>query len=355
MNDDHDLAQALLAAPAGVALLQSLEVECRPDVYWWESPDDSRPAAVEAAVDLVGEMTFGRLAQRAVAAADRIAGPWMPSAPTDLSNAYRLASAHRPIADAIVERFADRLRAPFDGEAQEWWSTAPRDVTGAWEVRPWDHDEVYCCGEFSFGGLFTVTRPADELHLELIEMWELYPRPIGRWALPLRMDARVHEIHGVDDWIHLVEAYPRRPVVGHSGWELPGPNQHLAEIAGIELASGGRAARNGVTIAMPDWERVATDFDGVHLSWMGMLATEGHVTEVPALGAGTATMLRYWRSERTLWLRDVFGEPEPLPAPFVLDDEDDPDDPMAIDVRHDPDRRAADRRLLSRRLGSDPV
>ena len=26
------------------------------------------------------------------------------------------------------------------------------------------------------------------------------------------------------------------------------------------------------------------------------------------------TLLRTWFSERTLWLRDVFGEPEPLPS-----------------------------------------
>jgi hypothetical protein len=29
------------------------------------------------------------------------------------------------------------------------------------------------------------------------------------------------------------------------------------------------------------------------------------------------TVLRYWSSERTLWLRDVFGKPEPIAAPAL--------------------------------------
>lgn len=33
------------------------------------------------------------------------------------------------------------------------------------------------------------------------------------------------------------------------------------------------------------------------------------------LADGGATMLRYWSSERTMWLEDVFGDPEPLDAP----------------------------------------
>ena len=32
------------------------------------------------------------------------------------------------------------------------------------------------------------------------------------------------------------------------------------------------------------------------------------------LSNGGVTMLRYWSSERTLWLADVFGAPEPLGA-----------------------------------------
>src|SRR5471030_2270109 len=63
---------------------------------------------------------------------------------------------------------------------------------------------------------------------------------------------------------------------------------------------------------LPDWGALAHDYQGVHLSWAGFLTTEGYVSD---LADGGATMLRYWSSERTMWLEDVFGDPEPLDAP----------------------------------------
>lgn len=356
VNDDRGVAEVLLTAPAGVALLHALETECRTDVHRWDCPIDSRPDAVDAAVDLVGELSFGGLMQRAVAAADRFAGPWMPSSPADLTVAYRLAPARATIARVVAERFVQPLCAPFDGDGQEWWSTTRSDTPQ--HPRPWDHEAVYSCGEFSWGGLWTVTRPPDELHHDLIEFWELNPYPIGRWALPVRPGACIYEIHHVDDWARLVAAYSKRPARGHSGWELPGPNQHLAETVGVEIASSGRAARHDVTVAMPDWKEVAVDDDGVHLTWMGMLAAEGHVSEVPGEGEDTATMLRYWASERTLWLCDVFGDPEPRPGPVIVDDRgsiDGDEDGIGIDVADHPGRLATDQHSLRRRLGCDPV
>ncbi len=38
---------------------------------------------------------------------------------------------------------------------------------------------------------------------------------------------------------------------------------------------------------------------------------------VSDLPGGGVTVLRYWSSERTLWLRDVFGKPEPIAAPAL--------------------------------------
>ena len=55
--------------------------------------------------------------------------------------------------------------------------------------------------------------------------------------------------------------YPRWTDVPHSGWELPGPNQHYATAHNLESVSGGSASRSGVRVAMPDWSRVAEDFD----------------------------------------------------------------------------------------------
>ena len=55
-------------------------------------------------------------------------------------------------------------------------------------------------------------------------------------------------------------------------------------------------------------------YDGIHLSWAGFITGEGRVVD---LGDGDVTMLRYWFSERTLWLGDVFGEPLSAPDPQI--------------------------------------
>src|SRR5690606_31424987 len=79
---------------------------------------------------------------------------------------------------------------------------------------------------------------------------------------------------------------------------------------------GQRAARPVICRHLvPDWWSVAERYDGVHLSWAGLVTAEGCVTD---LGGGEVALMRYWFSERAHWLADVFGEPRPLPGP-VLD------------------------------------
>ena len=105
---------------------------------------------------------------------------------------------------------------------------------------------------------------------------------------------------------------------------------------------------------MPDWAAVADDHDAVHLTWAGALGAEGHVVGVPELGPRTVTMLRYWRAEQTLWLRDCFGDADPLPAPWIEPEERRDDQPLAVDVTVDRERAAIDRRSLRTFLGRDP-
>jgi hypothetical protein len=66
------------------------------------------------------------------------------------------------------------------------------------------------------------------------------------------------------------------------------------------------------------------------------------------ISVGGVTMLRYWGSERTLWLHDVFGNPAPLAPPtfsnrFGMDHE--------IDESQVEDRLAEDRLVLNTLLG----
>ena len=77
------------------------------------------------------------------------------------------------------------------------------------------------------------------------------------------------------------------------------------------------------------------------------MTSEGFVSD---LGRSDVAMLRYWFSERTHWLADAFGEPEPLAAPaFDLDPDDVPF--LGVDPRADPERRRRDRAILDTTLG----
>ena len=79
----------------------------------------------------------------------------------------------------------------------------------------------------------------------------------------------------------------------------------MRRLAGVEGQRATAVAPAGHR--QPDWRAVAGDYDGVHLTWAGFLTTEGFVD---VDDAGTVSLLRYWLSERTLWLHDVFGEPD---------------------------------------------
>jgi len=65
------------------------------------------------------------------------------------------------------------------------------------------------------------------------------------------------------------------------------------------------------------------------------------------LDGGDVAMLRYWFSERTHWLADVFGAPVPLDAPELPDFGSD----GGVDLRIDSRRRRRDEAVLSARLG----
>ena len=340
------LVEELLAAPVGVAVLARLEADHRPDLAWYEAPVDSDHGAVQRAAAWVRAKGFGELMARTLYVAESLAGPWVPGAPVSLARCFRLAGERRPIAEAIVSEHLELLDAPCDAEAQQWWLGA--EVA---DIRPprrlfvaFDH--VYGNGEFTWAGLRTVTDPPPELHAELVIAWELHPGPISRWRLPVRELARVWEIRSVRDWARLVETYPRTARVPHEGWELPGPNQHPEALQGLLAVPGQSAARvrTGGHL-LPDWAAVAEEWDGVHLTWAGFLTSEGRVWD---LEGGAVTMLRYWASERTLWLADVFGEPEPSAPPMLRPDTG---SDGGIDVRIQSGRRRQDAAFITAQLG----
>ena len=131
--------------------------------------------------------------------------------------------------------------------------------------------------------------------------------PVTRWRLPIHAGVRLWNVDCPSDWVRLVETYPKVATRPHTGWELPGPNQYPSDTKMLRSFEKTNAVRIAVDRhVLPDWEAVAHDFDGLHLSWAGFLTAEGFVSN---LSAGGVTMLRSGGSERTLWLHDVFGNP----------------------------------------------
>lgn len=335
MHDREDLVDALLAAPLGVALLAALDE--------LEGSSSGTGAAPPAAV--VDQMPLGDLLQTAVQCVTVRVGPWISEAPDVVAAAYEAAADRRPIAEAVADRFGAALHEPLDVTRQQWWSTEPARAPQLFQA----HDAVYGAGQLPWTALRTATEPPAALHAQLIDSWELpADAPIGRWWMPVAEPVRVLEIHRPSDWAALVLAHPRAAVADQEWWELPGPHQAQVHdrVSRLTAIPGQRGARTRVRRHLvPDWRSVAEEYDAVHLSWAGLLTAEGCVTD---LGDGDVAMLRYWFSERTMWLRDVFGEPEPAPAPVLVDGAG----PVpVVDVRRDLLRQQRDRAVLRQLLG----
>ena len=337
--------EAMLRAPVGVALLARLESHLRnPEGYGLMiEAEDPAPEAVAATVDAVGAMSFGELVRLIVVTGYLDVGPWMSTAPSTAAEAYRHAEARAPIAEAVAARFGDELHAPVDRGRQQWWTD---EHAFGDRIAPLFRrfEQVYDAGQFTWAGLWTVTDAADAAHADLIGAWEMETGAVSRWRLPVVTGARLFEVHRPADWTRLVAEYPRPAAREDSHWALPGPNQRVGDLTPLLGVPGQRAARTSMRRHLvPDWRAVSERYDGVHLSWAGFITSEGCITD---LDDGDVTMLRFWFSERTHWLADVFGEPEPLPAPWL------PYDTLVgADATTDGARRVRDARLLDRLLG----
>lgn len=337
--------EAMLRAPLGVALLARLEASVRnPEGYGlMMQAEDPVPEAVAATVEAVGAVSFGDLVRLIVVTGYLDVGPWMSTAPTVAAHAFRHAEARAPIAEAVAARFGAKLHEPVDRGRQQWWTDEHPNIE---RVAPLFRrfEDVYDAGQFTWAGLWTVTDAADAAHADLIGAWEMETGAVSRWRLPVVAAARVFEVHRPADWTRLVTEHPRASALDDAHWELPGINQRVGDLTSLLGVPGQRAARTSMRRHLvPDWRAVSERYDGAHLSWAGFITSEGCITD---LDGGDVTMLRYWFSERTHWLADVFGEPEPLPAPWL------PYDTLVgVDVTTDEGRRARDHGVLTRLLG----
>jgi len=107
--------------------------------------------------------------------------------------------------------------------------------------------------------------------------------------LQVSSTARVYEVDSAADWHRLVQ--------GYGDWGThPGSDENLRDAAGLD---------NGPA---PTWSRVAEDYQGVHLTFAGLLTG----LYVPYATEEVSTALWAWNWESTYWLRSVFTSATPL-------------------------------------------
>ena len=178
----------------------------------------------------------------------------------------------------------------IDLQTQTWLSVhgtldkfiygTPRD-TMAWHEpqnpsRPW---EGYA--QKPLGNQITSTQYGPHLTSKLIAYDErvgdyLCQFPLAWWSIRFLEEVRVYEIHGPSDWHNLCVRYPAKDKQGR---------------------------------LVPNWGAVAEEWDGVHLSFGGLLTAEQNRYESPA----GWTMLDFWHAEQTYWFRALKTETERLP------------------------------------------
>jgi hypothetical protein len=330
----------LLSAPRGVALLAHLEARQVAHMAA-ESVDPGRfmgrllepaprqvdPQAVHRVLNEIAEQPLSWLLQAALEAGHDITGPNNPVSPNELYWAYRLADRRAEIARAIVSRFGPELARPLDLSHQEWWN----------DESPSEPGRVVA----------TMTAPFPEIHDQLFAFSDEGIDRLSRWELPVRDGARVFEINRPADWLTLVERYPQMIEGGDSfAWHLPGHPQSeypQDELRRLEEISHGHAARTHASpVYLLDNVAAASDYDGIHLTWAGVLTTEAFISDVPG---GGVTMLVLWERERTCWFNDVFGDPVALLPPnlggrigFR---------PAGVDLAGEPERRNCDMEELA--------
>ena len=322
-------AERIVDSTNGAALVELLERQVDVAEPFTEQPSEdvcerADPARVRRAAEQAAELPLSRLLELMLIASCEVGSFW------DLDwIAARLEHRHQraPIAEALAERthVADMTAG---GTAEQWWWTEGGWPTDGRLGEGLDEPGIWSRGTLPKRGLTTTSVLPDAENWISYEQlitgtWDLCFGPSARWSLEVDPKRPIYEVNDAEDWVALVRRFPKgvmsREDVG-DGNELTRETglwrrrRELAEFARFEERVPGQryASRNWVRFLAPDWEAVADEYSGVHLSWQGFLLADGSLTD---LGDGDVTLLRNWGSERTLWLAPVVIQARPLPIP----------------------------------------
>ncbi|MBO0906738.1 hypothetical protein [Arthrobacter sunyaminii] len=331
--------QPLLAGPRGRRLCLELAMELNPDVslsvsrlgyeldpgkgtsrmlFGLMTPeetndDDARPPAVGSSGDLAARLATldlscvtDELVQPALERSVDAARYWQPPEGEDVLASMPIIRkalvplAARVMATPSMQRSTEARRmeqwaidwrgpddpAPLDRAPQPklaQWGRNIRADEGRWRANAYGLDSNMSGDWWSIppGLVGTVGRiPAG---LNLIE------DPLG-WedatTIAVRGAGRTYEIRTGDDWTALCRKFPL---------------EVTASRRNVWFQVTGRDGR----WLIPDWERVAGEWDAVHLSILGYLSTAGRVQHIDE---EWASMIAGWDPDRTIWLTDAVRE-----------------------------------------------
>ena len=146
-----------------------------------------------------------------------------------------------------------------DDERQSWWVTPG--------------------GDRIFDTTFGPVGSALAVKIVCFDDWVLDRANVQVWKVAIPNGARIYEVHSPQDWVHLVERFPKlRTNPDRTNW------LRWTGCLGPWL--------------VPDWKAVAEHFDGVHVSVGGHLAAA--YTALPI--GDHFTMLSGWHPDSTFWI-----------------------------------------------------
>ncbi len=253
-----DLVARLLRCPVGCAFLLTIERDQVP---------------VEVAV------TPRQAFARAVIALDAL-NPWSGSFDRAMNAALARGSDLTSLARAVAGHPASRWwRVPLDRTRQVLVSKeTPHPPSHKASPESLAHWEAYAQRPVEWR--ITSTLMGDFSCLDTVIAFGsgdwMEPKEYGKFAAEIDENARVLEISSPADWHALCVSFPS-------------VNQDRNSPAGAGSLS-------------PDWKRVGEKWDGVHLTFTGLLTTPF----VSYSSAAGSTMLWSWDTEGTIWLPGEF-------------------------------------------------
>jgi hypothetical protein len=185
-------------------------------------------------------------------------GPSHPAATVVAASAGELlAHWHSKTMESEATARRERPRDPRASWSGTWWSTPPAELTRT----------TRSLGEFGPVGLW------------LVEDAFNWDRATTRQVSASR-DVTVYEVEGPEAWAELWRRYP-------------------LEVTASRRHDWYRTTAYDAEWVIPDWSRVAADFDAVHVTVLGYLTTAGRAV---AVSENLCTVLAGWNPDQTYWL-----------------------------------------------------